>query len=129
GQLTVVQLYLVSTIEGTLFVFFNIAEAACLPRVVPKEQLPVATAQNMATDGLMSLIGPPIGGALYSLGRLFPFLADAISYAVSVCSLCFIKTKFQKERVATQRTLLVEIREGLLWLWHQPLIRFMALLT
>ncbi|HYT34930.1 MAG TPA: MFS transporter, partial [Ktedonobacteraceae bacterium] len=48
GQLTVLQLFIVSAIEGTLFVFFNIAEAACLPRVVAKEQLPAATAQNMA---------------------------------------------------------------------------------
>ena len=31
GDLTIIQLYLVSAIEGTLFVFFNIAEAACLP--------------------------------------------------------------------------------------------------
>src|SRR6266516_6188555 len=94
GDLTMIQIYLVSTIEGTLYVFFNIAEAACLPRVVSKEQLPAATAQNMATDGINALIGPPLGGALYSIGRLFPFLADAVSYAVSVCSLCFIKTKF-----------------------------------
>src|SRR5205085_9399503 len=28
-----------------------------------------------------------------------------------------------------QRHLLVEIREGLTWLWHQPLIRYMAFLT
>ena len=61
GDLTMVQLYLVSAIEGTLYVFFNIAEAACLPRVVPKEQLPAATAQNMATDGITTLIGPPLG--------------------------------------------------------------------
>src|SRR5215472_14152119 len=32
GDLTIIQLYFVSAIEGTLFVFFNIAEAACLPR-------------------------------------------------------------------------------------------------
>lgn len=129
GHLTIIQLYLVSLIEGTLFVFFNIAEAACLPRVVPKEQLPAATAQNMATDGVTTLIGPSLGGALYTAGRLLPFLADAISYAVSVCSLFFIKTKFQKERVAARRSLWIEIREGLAWLWHHPLIRFMAILT
>jgi predicted MFS family arabinose efflux permease len=129
GHLTIIQLYLVSLIEGTLFVFFNIAEAACLPRVVPKEQLPAATAQNMATDGVTTLIGPSLGGALYTAGRLLPFLADAISYAVSVCSLFFIKTKFQKERVAARRNLWIEIREGLAWLWHHPLIRFMAILT
>jgi predicted MFS family arabinose efflux permease len=129
GHLTLIQLYLVSLIEGTLFVFFNIAEAACLPRVVPKEQLPAATAQNMATDGVTTLIGPSLGGALYTAGRLLPFLADAISYAVSVCSLFFIKTKFQKERVAARRSLWIEIREGFAWLWHHPLIRFMAILT
>jgi len=129
GHLTILQLYLVSLVEGTLFVFFNIAEAACLPRVVPKEQLPAATAQNMATDGITVLLGPSLGGALYTAGRLLPFVADAISYVVSVISLFFIKVKFQKERVAARRNLWVEIREGLSWLWHQPLIRFIAILT
>ncbi len=129
GQLTVLQLFIVSAIEGTLFVFFNIAEAACLPRVVAKEQLPAATAQNMATDGINSLIGPPLGGALFAFGNVFPFLADAISYTVSVISLFFIKTHFQEKRVVAQRKLWLEIGEGLGWLWHHPLIRFMALLT
>ena len=129
GDLTIVQLYLVSAIEGTLFVFFNIAEAACLPRVVPKEQLPAATAQNMATDGITALIGPPLGGALYTAGKFLPFIADALSYAVSVISLLFIKVKFQQERVTAPRKLWVEIHEGLAWLWHHPLIRFMSILT
>jgi MFS family permease len=129
GHLTILQLYLVSAIEGTLYVFFNIAEAACLPRVVPKVQLPAATAQNMATDGITALVGPPLGGALFTAGKFLPFLADAISYAVSVFSLFFIRTKFQKERVAAPRKLWVEILEGLAWLWHHPLIRFIAILT
>jgi len=129
GQLTVIQLYLVSAIEGTLFVFYDIAETACLPRVVQKEQLPSATAQNSATDGLARLLGPSFSGVLYSLGRTLPFLTDAVSYTVSVLSLLFIKTKFQGERVAARRKLQVEILEGLKWLWHQPLIRFMALLA
>lgn len=114
GDLTIVQLYLVSAIEGTLFVFFNIAEAACLPRVVPKEQLPAATAQNMATDGITALIGPPLGGALYTAGKFLPFIADAFSYAVSVVSLFFIKVQFQKERVAEPRKLWVEFMK----VWH-----------
>jgi len=129
GHLTIIQLYLVSAIEGTLFVFFNIAEVACLPNVVTKEQLPAATAQNQASDGVTALVGPSLGGALYGAGQFLPFLSDAISYAVSVFSLFFIKTKFQKERVAASRKLWVEIREGLAWLWHHPLIRFMAILT
>ena len=128
-HVTILQLYLVSLIEWTLFVFFNLAEVACLPRVVEKEQLPAASAQHEVTFGITSLIGPSLGGALYSMARMLPFLADAISYGASVGSLFFIRTKFQEERVKAPRNLWVEIREGLVWLWQQPLIRFMAILT
>ena len=129
GNLTILQLYIVSTLEGTFFVFFNIAEAACLPRVVPKAQLPVATAQNQATDGITALAGPSLGGVLYALGSVLPFLTDAISYITSVISLFFIKTHFQEKRTVAPRNLWIEIWEGLRWLWHQPLIRFIAVLT
>jgi MFS family permease len=129
GHLTIIQLYIVSTLEGTFFVFFNIAEAACLPRVVPKIQLPAATAQNQATDGITALAGPSLGGVLYAFGSAIPFLTDAISYTASVVSLFFIKTRFQEKRTVAQRKLWIEIWEGLRWLWQQPLIRFMAILT
>jgi predicted MFS family arabinose efflux permease len=58
-----------------------------------------------------------------------PFLTDAVSYAASVLSLFLIRARFQGERSATHRHLLVEIREGLVWLWRQPLIRYIAFLT
>src|ERR1700687_5625852 len=99
------------------------------PRVVTKEQLPAASAQHEVSFGITALIGPSLGGALYSVARMLPFLGDAISYAASVGSLFLIRTKFQQERVATRQSIWVDIREGLVWLWKQPLIRFMAILT
>ena len=129
GHLTIVQLYIVSLVEGTLFTFFNLAETACLPQVVAKQQLPAAAAQTMIVDSTSGLIGPSLGGLLYSVGRAIPFLTDAITYGVSVLSLFFIKAKFQEERDVTPMRLWTEIGEGLSWLWHQPLIRFIALLT
>ncbi len=126
GHLTLVQLYFVSLTEGILFVFFNLAETASLPRIVTKEQLPTVTAQNITVQSVSILLGPALGGALYSLGRVIPFLTDAISYSLSVLSLLFIKRDFQAERVTSRRKLWVEIKEGLSWLWHQPLIRFIA---
>jgi len=125
----VIQLCINALVEGTFFVFFNLAEVACLPRVVAKEQLPAATAQNESTMGITNLLGPLLGGALYGLQQALPFLADAVSYVVSVCSLLFIKTKFQQERTQERRKLYIEIKEGLVWLWRQPLIRYMAFLT
>ena len=129
GHLTVIQLCINALVEGTFFVFFNLSEVACLPRVVAKEQLPAATAQNESTMGMTTLLGPLLGGALYGVQQALPFVADAVSYAVSVCSLLFIRTKFQQERTQERRKLYIEIKEGLVWLWRQPLIRYMAFLT
>lgn len=61
-HLTVAQLYVNSTIEGVCFVFFNLAQVAVLPRVVPREQIGDAAAQNQALSSAISLIAPPIGG-------------------------------------------------------------------
>ena len=46
--LTVWQIYAVALVEGSLFVFFNIAEVAELPRVVTAAQVARAAAQNEA---------------------------------------------------------------------------------
>ncbi len=129
GHLTTTQIYLVSLIEGSLYVFFNVAEAASLPRIVSTEQIPAATAQNQATEALSSLIGPPVGGFLFSLAQSLPFLADALSYAASVISLFFMRATFQSEHTTARRHLLVEITEGMRWLWRNKLIRYMAFLT
>ncbi len=129
GQLTLIQLYLVTVISGVLEVFFDIAELACLPQVVTKEQLSEALGRTQATTGLVNLISPPLGGVLFSLRFLLPFLVDALSYTVSVCSLLLIRVPFQEQRAASVRDLRAEIGEGLRWLWQQPLLRTMALVT
>lgn len=129
GHLTILQLYIVSLLEGSLYVFFDLAETASLPRVVSKEQLPAAISQNQVTFGITNLLGPALGGFLYTLGRAVPFLVDAISYLVSVISLLFIKAKFQMERTVASRKLRTEIVEGMKWLWRQPILRVMAFLN
>src|SRR5213079_2302344 len=109
--------YLAALTEGTLLVFFDLAQTASLINVANKEQLPAVVAMNEVTYSTTMLLGPPLSGALYSLGQAFPFLADAISYIVSVCSLLFIKVKFYQERSTLPRRLHIEIVEGLKWLW------------
>jgi predicted MFS family arabinose efflux permease len=128
--LTIWQLYLVAFIEGSLFVFFNIAEVAALPRVVPAAQLPQAAAQNEAAFGTVHIVGPSIGTFLYqTLGKGTPFIADAISYVMSVVSLFLIRTEFRLAKAVSQGPLQAEIVEGLRWLGQKPLIRYMAFLT
>ncbi|HEX6506070.1 MAG TPA: MFS transporter [Chloroflexota bacterium] len=130
GHLLAAQLYVNAAVEGTAFVFFNVAEVAALPRVVAKSQIPDASSQNQAAQAGTALVSPPLGGFIFqALGHTVPFLFDAVSYAVSVLSLFFIRREFQLERTVRQQHLLAEIKEGLGWLWNQPLIRYMTILT
>ncbi len=130
GTISLWQLYLVALLEGTLFTFFQMAESAILPHLVSKEELPEAAGQNEVLNSLSLLVGPSLGGIFYSVSTMVPFLGDAISYACSVISLCFLKIPPQEKKyVVVERHLLKEIQEGLSWLWNHPLLRFCALLT
>jgi predicted MFS family arabinose efflux permease len=129
-SLTMPQLYVNALVEGTLFVFFNVAEVAALPRVVPQGQIASASGQNEAAQFAANLIAPPVGGLLFqTVGRTIPFLADAISYGASVISLLFVRTAFQGERSPRSGHLWSEVKEGIDWLWHQPMIRFITVIT
>ena len=128
--LTLAHIYVVCFVEGSLFVFFNIAEVAALPRVVPRAQLPEATAYNEAGFAVAHIVGPSMGTILYqTFGRAVPFIADALTYLISLASLLAIRTRFQKESAPARLDLAAEIGAGLRWLWSKPLIRFMAFLT
>lgn len=129
--LTLWQLYACALVEGTLFVLFNIAEAAALVRVVETDELPEAAAFNEAGWGIAGIVGPSFGTVMYqTFGRAIPFVADAVSYLVSAGSLLAIKTRFQEEREASPKSSVrADIAEGMRWLWDNRLIRFMALLV
>jgi predicted MFS family arabinose efflux permease len=131
GVLSLWQIYLVAFVEGSLFVFFNLAEVAGLSRVVDKADLPRATAQNEAAFGAAQIAGPSLGTLLFqTLGRAAPFIANALAFMVSALALWKIRTSFRgTQPVGPPRALRHEIAEGLRWLWQQPLIRYMAGLT
>jgi len=128
--LTLWQIYAVSLVEGSLFVFFNIAEVAALPRVVAKGQLPQASALNEAGFGITNIVGPSFGTVIYQVfGRAVPFVSNVITYAVSAIALARIKAPFHLQREAAAHDLKKEVKEGLRWMWDNPLIRYMAFLT
>lgn len=129
GRLPLAQLYAVALVEGTLNVFFNLAETAALTRVVAREQIPSAITLNEVTLSTGTMLGPALGGLVFAIGQGFAFLADAISYAVSVVSIFFIRAELSAARVAEPKRLFDDIREGVVWLWRQSLMRFLALVV
>lgn len=130
-RLSVPLIAAVAFVEGTAFVFFELAEAAALPHIVPPRHLATALAQNQARVQGADLLGQPAGGALFGAGRAAPFVADAASYLVSLVTLLFVRPAFQADRVATAQVgrLGAEMKEGVVWLVRQPVLRDIVLLV
>lgn len=123
GHLSVVQLALVAFAEGTFAAFFTLSESAAVPRVVPPDQLTAAVSVNESTRRGAELVGPSVGGILFNLGRTLPFLADTVSYLVSVLSLFLIQATFQEQRESRETSLRQEMGEGIRWVWHHRFVR------
>lgn len=121
--------FVLSFLIGTFTVCYGLAELAALTQVVPKAQLSQALTQNEVVYSTVSLAAPPLGTLLLSISRLLPFVVDAISYVVLLISLFFIQTSFQEERVKMRTHLLKDIREGLHWVWRQPVVRLLIVLA
>ncbi len=128
-HITFVHILIVAFVEGTMTVFVGPAEFGAVRRIVPREQIPAAIAQNEGRIYAASLGGPPLGGLLFGLGRGLPFLADAVSYLISFASLLAIKADFQEPREGVRRRLRAEIGEGVRWLWGQSILRATILLA
>src|SRR5215467_2468533 len=80
GHLTIWQLYITAFLEGSLMIVFALAKTAAMSQVVRPVQLTTAVAQEEFVEGTTALAGPPLSGVLYTLGAMFPFITDAISY-------------------------------------------------
>ena len=128
GHVTVVQIALVAFVEGSMFVFFNIAELGALRSVVPGRQLPAAAAAEQARYSTVTLVAPPLGGSLFGLGRTLPFVADVVSYFFSLGSLLLMRTPFQEEREQDDTPVRAQLAEGFHWLWRHRFFRACALL-
>ncbi len=129
GRLTLAHIYSIAFASGSFTVFYRLAYFAALTRLVPKEQMPTAVAQDEAAYSTVSLLAPSLSGWLFSIKRLLPFVADACSYVVLFGALLLIRSPLQGERQAGKTKLLREIGEGIRWLWGNRLLRWLSFLV
>jgi MFS family permease len=124
-------------VGGTLF---TPATMSILPGLVSRDSARLERANSRLAAAQTvgdNFLGPPTGGALFSLTRSLPFAVDAISFAASAALLASIKGRYsprpdpQQDQAGTQTaqrrtSLRGEITEGLRWLAGQRLLRTLA---
>jgi len=119
---------LLAFVEGAGETFFTACQPGALRAVVPRTQLPAAVSFQQGRSAAVGLAGPPVGGALFAVGRAIPFLADAVSYGVSFVALLAMRTPFQEARSTGRAPIRKQLAEGFAFVWREPFIRITSFL-
>lgn len=121
----IIVLYLAAFLLGALTIAFQVVSTACLPSMVDQEHLVSANARlmNAQVTG-EGMIGQAIGGAVFSVVRAVPFLADALSFAASGALLQ--RAVPDNEPKVLGESMWGGVATGLRWFKSQPLIRLIT---
>ncbi|MBF9070520.1 MFS transporter [Streptacidiphilus fuscans] len=127
GELTLPHLLLVALALGAAQPLGGAARMLMLRAVVPPEQLTAALTQDELRVGLSELAGPPLGGFLYGVSRMLPFLFTGLCYLLSLT--CAMLVRPQQPAVTDPSATLRTVFDGLRALWRQPALRTTMLLV
>lgn len=117
GDLGQTHLLGVAVVEGAATALFAPAATIAVRDVVPEKDLTDALSRSQAAMASSSLIGPFLGGWLFTLDPILPFAADALSYGVSAVLLLRIASRPAHEAANAERD--NRLTAGLRWLTHQ----------
>lgn len=123
GRPVLVLVIAVSVIGAVLGSLYAPAAGALLRSAVPGEQLRFAVSRLQARSAAARLVGPLLGGVLYSMSPALPLVVEAVGLAGSM--LCLLAVRARAVPAARGRSPLAprELTAGLTFIWGQPFIR------
>lgn len=131
GLLSLPVLLVIVMAYGTAAVINGAAAMSFLPRLVQRRHLQRAHARVDGADAVAQSAGPALGGVLVGvLGAPLAVLADAVTYAYSAVTLSRINVREPRPKTdTTARKLIVEIRDGLRWIYQGSGLTTLAVAT
>ena len=124
------QLLVVATAVGVCSVFFDVSYQSFIPNLVRNDQIGDANSKLETSAQVARIAGPAAAGGLLAL-LVAPLLlgVTAVTYLLSFFALTSITDTEVAKPVEDRRPLVVEIKEGLSWVFHQPLLVRIVLCT
>jgi MFS family permease len=123
GWLTGWQLAAVLFVSAMITAFIGPAESGAIRMVVPATQMHQAMAAVQGRGAVASLLGGPVGGLLYGLGRMVPIMANAIGQIVVLIATLFVRARLNAERDTEPEHPVRSLVDGLRYCWRVPLMR------
>jgi MFS family permease len=135
GKPIVALLIAVAVIEGVLEVFSGLAERRYVGSFVERDEVSSTLVRMEARTHVVLVMGRPLGGLLFGIRPILPFLADVASFFYSVAALTRVSDiKSVREvtepprRLTPDGSLINEIRQGLQWIQADKFAR-MAIIS
>ena len=117
-----------SCITGTAQAFGGPAYQSLLPNLVRRDDMPNAIALNSTQFNLARVIGPLLAGvALATLGSAACFALNGVSFLFVIASLLMLHIRHVF--VTPTQSIAREMRLGLSFVWHDPVILTMTFLA
>jgi MFS family permease len=127
GRLDLRQLFVIAPLLGTLRLGFNVAYSPYRAALFPREQIVEGNSTLAASASVAEVAGPGLAGLLVGLATApIAIIVDAASFLISALSLALIRAPESSPARQADRRVWPEMREGLVLIWHQPILRTTA---
>ena len=127
---TIWLLYLAAAGTGVAEVFYDTSAQSILPSVVPRTRLDRANGYLFAVEvGAQQFAGPPIAGVLAGVAVVLAFATPSILWATALLVLLALRGQFRPLRTGSPTSIRSDIRQGISYLLHHPVLRVMALMV
>jgi MFS family permease len=120
GWLSAPLIYGLAACVGAARAFESPSIASLLPGVVPRAQLPHATAWATSANQTAQIVGPALGGLLYGVGAAPAYLACALSFLAAALLVGTIP--LQTRPAARSPVTLESVFSGIAFIRSQPVI-------
>jgi MFS family permease len=130
-RLSMVAIYVVATLLASAEAVVDSSSMALVPATVSKDDLERAGSRLASTEILTNeLVGPPLGGLLFSAAVAVPFGIDAVSFLSAAATMSIMKGNFTtKFEEISDEPMVHQIADGFRWFWKRPALRNLALIS
>lgn len=128
---TIPLIYAAGFVLGTCETLSDNAAATMIPAVVSSADLPRANARMQTVFYVVNqLVAPPLGVALFVVAAALPFGINAVTFVLAAVLISTMRGVHRSPPDATspegRRSVRADIAIGVRWLWHQPVVRMIA---
>ena len=115
--------------EGIVWALNGPSWQSLVPKLVPRDELPLAIAANSAQFNLARLVGPFLAGLLIiHVGIAAAFTVNAVSFVPVLFALWMLPSGDGRKAQVNSRSMFRELGSGLGTVWKQPGLRRLSLM-